>query len=86
MSDAAHADHGNKWVAMAAGVFALLLAGGIGFFILGTGWTGLGSGIANFINNVGNALDIHPRMGMLLALFCLAITGGLAMVALRKSD
>jgi hypothetical protein len=79
----ADAGHGNKGLAVAGAILAGLGALGIGLIITGMGWQGAGSGLASFISNVGDAIDNHPRMGMLLALFSLAVTGGIAMTTLQ---
>jgi hypothetical protein len=81
----AEGHHGNKGIAMAGALLAVLAALGVGGIIAGMGWSGLGNGMSGFIDAVGSSLDRHPRMGMLLALFTLALTGGIAMMTLRKA-
>jgi hypothetical protein len=83
MATEAHPPAGNKMVAIATGIFTILLAVGIGLFIVGPGLGAFGDGIKGFMIGVGIGIAANPTLAIIIFLIPIALVLGPIFMGIR---
>ena len=68
MSADAHPPAGNKMVEIGKGIIAILTALGVGLFIAAGGFGAVGTGIKNFMIDVGIGIAANPTLAIIIFL------------------